>query len=165
MTTVPKSEVGNDELVCPITYEPFRDPVVAKDGHVYEREAITEWILQKGTSPFTREPLNIEELKPDDDWTFIAKQRRNSTISYNTRHGTFKLPLLEQTPPIITQVRIERLNRVVLPYPSNKYCCKQHAKAIIAVIIICVTAGIVIHAITKESSDFRTYNICFSLLT
>jgi hypothetical protein len=28
------------ELMCPITQEPMRDPVVAADGHTYERSAI-----------------------------------------------------------------------------------------------------------------------------
>ncbi|CAF1551175.1 unnamed protein product, partial [Adineta steineri] len=37
--------------------ELFRDPVIANDGHVYERVAITKWINEHGTSPFTRQPL------------------------------------------------------------------------------------------------------------
>ena len=39
--------VPDDSLLCPITLEIFRDPVVAKDGHTYERQAIVEWIGKK----------------------------------------------------------------------------------------------------------------------
>jgi hypothetical protein len=39
-------------FVCPITMEVMRDPVIAADGHTYEREAIENW-LRRGhrTSP------------------------------------------------------------------------------------------------------------------
>ena len=46
------------DLCCPITFLPMVDPVVASDGHSYERDAI-ETVLQRGNglSPLTREPL------------------------------------------------------------------------------------------------------------
>ncbi len=56
---------SDDLLRCPITYELFRDPVLAQDGHTYERQAIEEWIRRNGTSPITREPLAIEHLYPN----------------------------------------------------------------------------------------------------
>lgn len=31
-------------LLCPITLEPFRDPVEAADGQLYERAAIESWL-------------------------------------------------------------------------------------------------------------------------
>jgi serine/threonine protein kinase len=54
-----------DFLQCPITMELFRDPVLAQDGHTYERQAIEEWIGRNGTSPMTRQPLSIEHLIPN----------------------------------------------------------------------------------------------------
>ena len=54
-----------DSFICPITFDLFRDPVVAEDGHTYEREAITKWISEHGTSPLTREPLTVEALRPN----------------------------------------------------------------------------------------------------
>ena len=33
------------------------DPVVAADGHTYERAAITSWLQQHTTSPVTKQPL------------------------------------------------------------------------------------------------------------
>jgi len=49
-----------DEFVCPITYEVMQDPVVASDGHTYERSAIEEVLAlpeERRRSPLTREPL------------------------------------------------------------------------------------------------------------
>jgi len=43
------NELESEDLICPITLQVFRDPVRAKDGHVYERQAIVTWILEHGT--------------------------------------------------------------------------------------------------------------------
>lgn len=44
-------------LICPITHEPMRDPVVAADGFSYERCAIERWLATSNRSPTTNEPL------------------------------------------------------------------------------------------------------------
>ncbi len=80
MTSSAKS---NDDLICPITLQIFRDPVIAGDGHTYERAAIVRWILEHGTSPLTRQPLNLNELQADDYLRNLAAQRRSSSISSN----------------------------------------------------------------------------------
>ncbi|CAF1343186.1 unnamed protein product, partial [Didymodactylos carnosus] len=54
-----------DILRCPITLDLFRDPVLAQDGHTYERTAIEQWIRRNGTSPLTRQPLAIEHIYPN----------------------------------------------------------------------------------------------------
>lgn len=46
-------ELYPEAMRCPITCEPFRDPVVAADGHSYERSAIAEWLRKRETSPVT----------------------------------------------------------------------------------------------------------------
>eukprot|EP00730_Choanoeca_flexa_P003285 TRINITY_DN11354_c0_g1_i2.p1 TRINITY_DN11354_c0_g1~~TRINITY_DN11354_c0_g1_i2.p1 ORF type:complete len:534 (+),score=95.66 TRINITY_DN11354_c0_g1_i2:75-1676(+) len=43
-----------EQLTCPISMELMADPVLAEDGHVYERDAITNWLEKKGTSPMTQ---------------------------------------------------------------------------------------------------------------
>ena len=43
----------------------MKDPVMDPDGFSYEREAIEKWIKEHGTSPMTRRPLTLEELKPN----------------------------------------------------------------------------------------------------
>ena len=47
-----------DEFVCPITCEIIREPVVALDGFVYEKDAIESWFTQSNRSPTTNEPLD-----------------------------------------------------------------------------------------------------------
>ena len=40
-----------DEFICPITHELLHDPVVARDGHTYERSAIEKWLQIHSVSP------------------------------------------------------------------------------------------------------------------
>ena len=54
-----------NSLNCPLTCDILCDPVVGKDGHTYERKGITIWLDQHGTSPITREPMDIESLRPN----------------------------------------------------------------------------------------------------
>ena len=42
-----------DDLCCPLTHVRFEQPVVAEDGHTYERSAIADWVASRGTSPST----------------------------------------------------------------------------------------------------------------
>lgn len=46
-----------DEFLCPITYELMREPVVAMDGHTYEKSAIEKWLKSNHTSPRSGEPM------------------------------------------------------------------------------------------------------------
>jgi hypothetical protein len=50
---------GPRDFCCPILVERMVDPVVASDGHSYEREAILAVLGARGSklSPLTREPL------------------------------------------------------------------------------------------------------------
>jgi hypothetical protein len=54
------------EFHCPITHEIMKDPVIAIDGHSYERSAIQKW-FQTGqeTSPKTNNPLSSQQLYPN----------------------------------------------------------------------------------------------------
>jgi U-box domain len=78
-----KQEISNDQLICSITLQLFHYPVKPNDGHVYQREAITKSILQHGTSPLTRQPLNINDPQPYDYLRNLSRQQRNSSVSYN----------------------------------------------------------------------------------
>lgn len=57
-TTEAPAEVPT-EFVCAITYEVMSDPVTTADGHVYEREAIAEWLREHHTSPRTGAQLPV----------------------------------------------------------------------------------------------------------
>ena len=40
-------------IYCSITRMPMQDPVIAGDGHSYERNEIQKWLSKKNTSPIT----------------------------------------------------------------------------------------------------------------
>lgn len=42
---------------CAITHELMVDPVIAEDGHLYDREAITKWMATRSTSPKTNQQM------------------------------------------------------------------------------------------------------------
>jgi hypothetical protein len=70
-------------LICPITLKLFNEPVLAEDGYTYEREAITRWINQHGTSPRTKKPLRLNQLTPDDTIkNSVETFRQTSRIDY-----------------------------------------------------------------------------------
>jgi len=51
---------------CPIAHEIMADPVVAADGHTYERSYIKEWLSEHDTSPMTMKRLKHKKLTPND---------------------------------------------------------------------------------------------------
>jgi len=52
-------------FVCPITQEIFIEPVVAEDGHTYEKSAIRTWLSKHNTSPLTNKMLYSDRLIPN----------------------------------------------------------------------------------------------------
>jgi len=143
-----KSNIDNYDLICPITYQIFRDPVIAGDGHVYERAAIVRWIVEHGTSPLTRQPLNLNELQSDDYLKNLANQRRNSVISSeyvtNLDHAalqrqsstiSYNYNIYVDQPVIIQQHPIPNNNIPSIENTENRYvshnnCCHRHRCAI-----------------------------------
>lgn len=66
---------------CPVTHELFRDPVLAADGHTYERAALTEW-LQRGSvrSIRTNSLLPTTSFTPNYSLRWIAEWLALKTI-------------------------------------------------------------------------------------
>lgn len=62
-------------LKCPITLQVFRDPVMAEDGHTYERTAIERWLRRNQTSPMTTEPMGLNLLSNRSLKSVIAESR------------------------------------------------------------------------------------------
>lgn len=54
----------SENLICPITLEVFKDPVIIEDGNTYEREAILKYLNNNNLSPITREPVNKQIVIP-----------------------------------------------------------------------------------------------------
>jgi len=60
-----KQFLVEEVLRCPITYEKMKDPVIAADGHTYERLAIEIWLKKHDTSPLTNLRLPHKHLVPN----------------------------------------------------------------------------------------------------
>lgn len=60
------SDSSDEELasdfICPLTQEPFRDPVMTEDGQSYERAAIVDWLSRSDLSPMTNVRLSTKNL-------------------------------------------------------------------------------------------------------
>ena len=50
---------------CPISFEIMADPVIAADGHSYERTEIEKWLLTSDLSPLTGAKLTSKHLIPN----------------------------------------------------------------------------------------------------
>jgi hypothetical protein len=53
------------QFMCPLTGQVMGDPVMAADGHTYERAAISDWLRLRDLSPVTGQPLSSAVLQPN----------------------------------------------------------------------------------------------------
>jgi len=51
-----------NEYLCPITMDLMRDPVIAMDGHTYDRKAISSWLSKSQKSPKTNMLLPSKQV-------------------------------------------------------------------------------------------------------
>lgn len=67
-------------ITCPITNEPFRDPVLASDGCTYERTAILRWLAEgNDTSPVTRQVIKNKDV-------YECRAMRETVEEYRARN-------------------------------------------------------------------------------
>ncbi|MEW5309517.1 MAG: hypothetical protein WDW38_001402 [Sanguina aurantia] len=76
----PSNTLPDSLLLCPITQEVMRDPVIAADGHCYERAAIASWLAGHDTSPMTNVPMPHKHLTANH-------QLRSAALEYIQRNG------------------------------------------------------------------------------
>ena len=75
------SDTWFDEYKCPITQELPVDPVMAEDGRVYERSAITDWLRTKKKSPHTNESMGSKLIPAMQVKNLISSMVRSGAIS------------------------------------------------------------------------------------
>lgn len=56
---------GTSNMMCPLLKTMMRDPVIAADGHTYDRIAIEAYFLTSKTSPITGQRLEHKMLVPN----------------------------------------------------------------------------------------------------
>ncbi len=121
------------ELECPITHEMMVDPVMAADGHTYDRPSIERWFAAHNTSPLTGARLETKKLTP-------VYSLRNLVDKYLTSKQIEARRLANQTREIESksadQIAPTQLQE---QYPEEYHtlwdCCKKSALKIIFLII------------------------------
>lgn len=71
---------------CPITQDVMQDPVIAADGHTYERSAMEVWLKEHALSPMTGLPLPNKTLIPNRSLKacieeYVAAQQSSTAAS------------------------------------------------------------------------------------
>ncbi|EQC28366.1 hypothetical protein SDRG_13913 [Saprolegnia diclina VS20] len=77
-------------FVCPISRDVMRDPVLAVDGHSYERSEITRWFQQRLTSPVTNQRVASAAVVPNHTLKQAIQEARSQ--SGTTRQASTSLP-------------------------------------------------------------------------
>ena len=92
------SEDVLQSLTCSITGMIMKDPVQGNDGNTYERSAIVEWLNRSQTSPITREPMTINNLKVNINIRYLCdkyhaqiKHNKPSTQTFKSVYDKIKL--------------------------------------------------------------------------
>lgn len=73
-----------ESYVCPITYQIMKYPVIATDGHSYEKEAIIEWFKTSKKSPMTGLELKSTDLIPNHALRNSIEEKYKKTIKTET---------------------------------------------------------------------------------
>ncbi|CAF4201694.1 unnamed protein product, partial [Rotaria sordida] len=81
------------------TFERFHDPVIAGNGHIYERTEIIRWIREKGTSLLIREPFRLADIRKDEA-ICEAITRHYADIN----HELSRISTIEQNIPLPTPI-------------------------------------------------------------
>merc|ERR1711977_176843 len=70
----------------PISYAPFENPVVAYDGHSYERSHIEEWLKKSDRSPMTNDKLPSSQLYPNHTLKAAMEEVREMNEEIEHQH-------------------------------------------------------------------------------
>lgn len=65
--------------ICPITFDLMMDPFSDPDGNSYEKTAIVNWLRDHGSSPITRRPMSIHDLRPNRALKDLIEQYKGQT--------------------------------------------------------------------------------------
>ena len=85
-----KTKLIKDEyssIVCPISQQIYKEPVLASDGYIYEENCIKEWMIDNRSSPITREELsnNLTIVYPVKNMIeeFLRENPKLKELQYN----------------------------------------------------------------------------------
>ena len=90
------------EFLCPISLDTMRDPVLCEDGHTYERASISQWLAANPTSPTTRQPMSLANIRPNYALR-TAIDRWYRQVSQSQQQSYITIPI---APPLTTPLLI-----------------------------------------------------------
>eukprot|EP00441_Pelagodinium_beii_P045185 CAMPEP_0197625498 /NCGR_PEP_ID=MMETSP1338-20131121/4848_1 /TAXON_ID=43686 ORGANISM="Pelagodinium beii, Strain RCC1491" /NCGR_SAMPLE_ID=MMETSP1338 /ASSEMBLY_ACC=CAM_ASM_000754 /LENGTH=882 /DNA_ID=CAMNT_0043195925 /DNA_START=65 /DNA_END=2713 /DNA_ORIENTATION=+ len=91
------------EFCCPVSLMIFKEPVIASDGFIYERESLEGLWRNKMTSPMTRESLT-QTMRP-------AQQRQAEAFKFRVDGSAKLLKFASEAAPGNPQMALEALSR------------------------------------------------------
>lgn len=80
----------NSYFYCQLTLQLMVDPVIDAEGNTFERSAIEEWIKKEGTSPITRNPIAISDLRCNRALKSAISEDRAKFITGTAAVGAIK---------------------------------------------------------------------------
>jgi hypothetical protein len=132
-------DISEFDIKCPITTLYFREPVVASDGHIYEKDAINQWIRFNKTSPMTREPLNnqlnpcyfikriidsLENNSSTDSYFYMSRYGYNLRQWIRSNIKKFNINLPDPWNQIINHIPDDPTKELVYCVHKNEdHCC------------------------------------------
>jgi hypothetical protein len=114
------------DLKCPITLLYFRNPVIAQDGYIYEKEAIDQWFSEHKISPMTNLPINtvtlpchfiknlIDQIEKESKDPFFYMERYNHGIRNWLKHCVKKSGI------VLTQDQHNIINLIPCKIPESE---------------------------------------------
>lgn len=113
---------GADEFLCPITQELPVDPVIAGDGRVYERAAITKWLNTNSDtkSPYTNEPMERMLLPAIQVKNLIRSMVQSGEVS-DDKSCSWKKKLAEEQDVENMKRRAEEGDTTAMKYLAKWY--------------------------------------------
>ena len=94
-------------MICPISHQLFKHPVLASDGHFYERAGIKRWININQVSPLTREAISEDVVNCKSLEIII-----NELLKFENKFEDQYVPSLRH------EDNIDKINEIM---NSNKY--------------------------------------------
>ena len=91
------------QLTCPISQQLFRHPVIASDGHTYEKQSIKQWLQRSSTSPVTNMPLkntvlitNFMAMSAVDEYLKADPKAADDQYAAYAAYETVVQPVVQQ---------------------------------------------------------------------
>ena len=105
-----------ETFICPLSLEIFTDPVIASDGHTYNRPEISTWLKSHKSSPITR-----EHLVGSAGGTYLVPNRalRSALEDWRRTHGySADLPNVSAPSPRTPRSILNYLRHADPPLPT-----------------------------------------------